>query len=335
MEQDNINQPSILGSEGNQQSVMITNEELLNSANKEKNRDITKKDQEELNILKEEFKKDKEIFANDESSRDKLTSKVVLAGERMFKDDSFRQELSDQITNKDEIGEDPVGKFHDFARNFKDIMDGNLEITYDDNMPGYETVGGWKSQQQILDMIEANKVDQKSKEGFKILLDNQTSLASQANETEGAKFNYQKEYSNVMQKMVESGDIKSLVNDKIFQGRVFKDDLMESIQLGTYGDLGLSEEQVKRMDPTPNDNITPEDASYITSAIIEDENMLKPYLAEYYTKALEQNYYTNLNPDVRSAMEVEGKKNKPIKKEEGIKLKGGTVINGVYVPNKA
>ena len=335
MEQDNINQPLILGSEGNQPPPIVTNEELLNSANKEKNRDITKKDQKELDILKEEFKKDKEIFANDESSRDELTSKVVLAGERMFKDDSFRQELASIITDANTIGHDPVSKFSKYANNFNDIINGNLSITYDNNMPGYELADGWKSQQEVLDMIKANNVDQKSKEGFKILLDNQSSLASQANETEGAKFNYQKEYNNVMQKMVESGDIRSLANDKIFGERVFKDDLMESIQLGTYGDLGLSEEQVAKMGPTPSTPITAEDASYITSTIIKDEDMLKPYLAEYYTNALEQNYINNLNDDVRSAMEVEGKKNEPIKEEKGIKLKGGTVINGVYVPNKA
>ena len=136
-----------------------------------------------------------------------------------------------------------------------------------------------------------------------------------------------------MEKMIETGDVRSLATDKIYGNRVFKDDLMESIASGTYADLGLSEEQIKNMDPTPNDKITYEDAAQITSSIMKDEDQLKNYLAEYYTNILEQNYYKNLHPDVRLAMDEKNKKPK-LSTDGGIKVNGGTIINGVFVPGK-
>ena len=38
--------------------------------------------------------------------------------------------------------------------------------------------------------------------------------------------------------------------------------------------------------------------------IIQDKNMLKDYLAEYFTKALEQNYNNNLSPTARRNMQM-------------------------------
>ena len=67
---------------------------------------------------------------------------------------------------------------------------------------------------------------------------------------------------------------------------------------GTYADLGITADQIK--DPTPKDGkITEADAKKISEALIKDENMLKNYLAEYYTKALEQNFNNNLSPAVK------------------------------------
>tara|TARA_R100000234_G_scaffold45339_1_gene27092 strand:+ start:838 stop:1842 length:1005 start_codon:yes stop_codon:yes gene_type:complete len=326
----------ILGSEGNQSTPIITSEELLNSAKNELNRDVTKKDSEDIALLTEKFKEDKSKYAKgSKEEKAKLEADVVQTGDRIFKADSFRQELADEISNEEKIGHDPASKFPDHAKDFQAIMDGKLEVVYDDNnTPGYElNIGGFMPMQSILEMIKGNGVDQKSKEGLKVLIDNEKNLAQNANKTEGASFNYQQKYSDVMEKMIETGDIRSLATDKIFGNRVFKDDLMESIASGTYADLGFNEEQIKNMDPTPNDKITYEDATQITSSIMKDEDQLKNYLAEYYTNILEQNYYKNLHPDVRSAMDEKNKKPN-LSTDGGIKVKGGTIQNGVFVPSK-
>ena len=285
MENDNINQPLILGSEGNQPPPIITSEELLNTAKTELNRDVTKRDSEEIAFLTKNFKNKKEEYAKgDKNTKAKLEAEVVQTGERIFNADSFRQELSDEINNTEKNGHDPASKFPDYAKDFQAIMDGRLEVVYDDNnTPGYElNVGGFMPMQSIIEMIKGNAVDQKSKAGLKMLLQNQKALSDKANKTKEASFNYQKEYDNVMRTIVEAGDMRSLASDKIFSDRVFKDDLFNSIQRGTYKDLGLTENTVKGMDPTPNTPITPEDALTITSAIMKDEDMLKPYLKETF-----------------------------------------------------
>ena len=72
--------------------------------------------------------------------------------------------------------------------------------------------------------------------------------------------------------------------------------------------MGIPEAQVQ--DPTPEDGrITSEDAKIISSAIMQDKEMLKDYLTEYYTKALEQNYNNNLSPAIRRNMKMN--QNKP------------------------
>jgi hypothetical protein len=331
----------ILGSEGNQSPSIITSEELLNSAKNELNRDVTKKDSEEMAILTEKFYKNKKPYgeASKQGQEGKkiqaeLEADVVQTGDRIFKADSFRQELAEKLSNTEKIGHDPASKFPNHVNDLNAIINGNLEVVYDDNnTPGYELKDGFMPMQSIIDMVNGNAVDQKSKEGLKVLVDNEKNLAQNANKTEGASFNYQQKYSDVMEKMIETGDVRSLATDKIFGNRVFKDDLMESIASGTYANLGFNEEQIKNMDPTPNDKITYEDAAQITSSIMKDEDQLKKYLAEYYTNILEQNYYKNLHPDVRSAMEEQNKKS-TLSTDGGIKVKGGTIQNGVFVPGK-
>ena len=63
----------------------------------------------------------------------------------------------------------------------------------------------------------------------------------------------------------------------------------------------MTEEQLHLFDPTKGDSaITPEDAEVITQHIIQNEDLLKDYLTEYYTKALQQNWDNNLSQEVKN-----------------------------------
>ena len=67
--------------------------------------------------------------------------------------------------------------------------------------------------------------------------------------------------------------------------------MQEALQQGTYGDLGITNDDFK--DPTPNDNkITAQDAQAITQNIMKNEALLKETLADYYTGIAENNYNT-------------------------------------------
>jgi hypothetical protein len=167
-------------------------------------------------------------------------------------------------------------------------------------------------------------VDEASREGMKVLLDDVVRRSEQVQPGENANFNYQKEYNNIKNKIIESGNLNSLSIDKIFGNRTFKDDLTSAIQNGTYEEMGISSDQIK--DPTPRDGkITPEDAKSISDMVMQDEVLLKEYLAEYYTKALEQNWNNNLSEEVRKNQIKFEQQLKDFESEMGIKAQSQVI----------
>ena len=64
-----------------------------------------------------------------------------------------------------------------------------------------------------------------------------------------------------------------------------KDSLVEKITQGTYEDLGITPNEIESLDPTPDGQITPEDARVIVDKFeFEDKPELREELANYYTK---------------------------------------------------
>ena len=155
--------------------------------------------------------------------------------------------------------------------------------------------------EEINQLVKGRQVDQGSIAGIKALVDDSVRTAENVKLGEDSEFNYQKEHDNIKNKVIDVGDTRSLATDKIFGNRVFKDDLMSSIQMGTYKDLGLTDKQVQDLDPTPDGKISSSDAEVITSSVLSNPNLLKDYLADYYTKAMEQNWNNNLSPEVKRA----------------------------------
>jgi len=223
------------------------------------------------------------------------------------------------------------------ANDIMNIINGSSQPIFKDKVPGYEMSDGkWLSMEDITDKISGMKVDQASREGIKALVDNVVNLAGDVNPGDDPAFNYQKEYNNVKEKIVETGNLASLSMDRMFGNRTFKDDLISAIQKGTYTDMGIPEAQVK--DPTPEDGrITSEDAKIISDAIMQDETMLKDYLAEYYTKALEQNYINNLSPAARRNLKMNINKpqvTNPVTQATPQTKEGIINEDGIFIPNE-
>jgi len=155
----------------------ITDKSFFQVMKNELNRDVTKKDSEEMAILTEKFYKNKKPYgeASKQGQEGKkiqaeLEADVVQTGDRIFKADSFRQELAEKLSNTEKIGHDPASKFPNHVNDLNAIINGNLEVVYDDNnTPGYELKDGFMPMQSIIDMVNGNAVDQKSKEGLKVL----------------------------------------------------------------------------------------------------------------------------------------------------------------------
>ena len=112
-------------------------------------------------------------------------------------------------------------------------------------------------------------------------------------------FNYQKTQDE-MKKLVDGTDPYKLATQNIVGGTSFKQDLTEKLQSMDYKQLGLSEEEVKNLDPTPGDGkVTSEDANVITSKIMKDEGMLKNMLTDYFTLYKAREHANNVPSELK------------------------------------
>ena len=145
---------------------------------------------------------------------------------------------------------------------------------------------------QFKQEVEKLKIDRDSQKNLVTLVDNVSRLA----ENEGGEFDYTK-FQNQISQVINNSDtsLYSLANHKILNGNSFKNHMVEALEKGSYEDLGISPEEAKELDPTPNTRITPKDAEKITKTLIENEDdMLKDYLTKYYTDVLKLQYNMNL-----------------------------------------
>ena len=323
----------ILGSE------QLTNESFTKEMNNELNRmpNVSTEEHEEIRAFCEEKKNE---YANsDKKTQFQIQQETLEKAQMLTVPEEFKKQIAQTLTDTNNFGHDIIGKLGDMAGDFQNIANGTSQPIFKDKVPGYEMSNGeWMSMESINDMLSTMKVDQGSKEGMKVLLDDVIRKAEDVQPGDDPTFNYQKEYNNIKEKIVETGDLKSLTIDKIFPNRTFKDDLISAISTGTYKDMGIANDQVQ--DPTPGDGkITKEDAKIISNTIMQNEDMLKEYLAEYYTKALEQNYNNNLSPIVRKNLEMNITKpqitNPVAQTTPRSQIKGGTINeDGIFVPNE-
>ena len=304
MEEEYVPQSQQPMEQAQPQAMPSQNEMFLKLMNDELNRDpqVTPEKREEIFGF---AMNRKERFANgDKNEQANVQQETVEMAQMMTVPEEFKKKIAETLTDDTGFGHNPVEKLGPMANYIVNIINGTSQPIFKNKVPGYEMEDGkWMSMEEITDMLSGMKLDQGSKEGMKVLLDDTVRKAEAIQDGDDPTFNYQKEFNNIKQKIVETGDINSLVQDKIFGNRTFKDDLMSAIQKGTYADMGIPEAQIQ--DPTPEDGrITPEDAKIISNTIMQDKEMLKDYLTEYYTKALEQNYNNNLSPAIRRNMEM-------------------------------
>ena len=304
MEEEYVPQSQQPMEQAQPQAMPSQNEMFLKLMNDELNRDpqVTPEKREEIFGF---AMNRKERFANgDKNEQANVQQETVEMAQMMTVPEEFKKKIAETLTDDTGFGHNPVEKLGPMANNIVNIINGTSQPIFKNKVPGYEMEDGkWMSMEEITDMLSGMKLDQGSKEGMKVLLDDTVRKAESIQDGDDPTFNYQKEFNNIKQKIVETGDINSLVQDKIFGNRTFKDDLMSAIQKGTYADMGIPEAQIQ--DPTPEDGrIPPEDAKIISNTIMQDKEMLKDYLTEYYTKALEQNYNNNLSPAIRRNMEM-------------------------------
>ena len=290
---------------------MITNNELNLSMKEgaDQQLDLTDK---EYAILSEKYMNRKMDYAaakNDTQGnmvKEMINREVQADKQYLTKAMDLKTNITSTLTDTNKFGHNPTAKLGaENAEFLSSISKGEIELSFKGKNAGYQmTNGTFMSVDEIQSqLIDANKLDETARKGVKAIIDDSIRQAQDILPGQNPKFNYQKEFNNIKNKIINNSNLNSLANDRIFGNRVFKEDLTSAISLGTYEQMGLTQDQVFGLDPTKDGNISNEDALAITAEVMKNQDMLKDYLTEYFTKAVEQNYNNNLSEDVKQQKE--------------------------------
>ncbi len=267
--------------------------ELEDAANERLNSDINEKEEKEK--MEEDIKRDRDQYVAEitPGGKEKIlattTEKVKARQDFMNSKSDISEIFLDEMEyDGDNFIYDQIKQFIE-GKAIEEVDDatGEAIILFQDGK-NLQRVPLSQFKQEVNKL----KIDRDSQKNLVTLVDNVSRLA----ENEGGEFDYTK-FQNQISQVINNSDtsLYSLANHTILNGNSFKDHMIEALEKGNYEDLGISLEEAKELDPTPNTKITSEDAEKITNTLIENEDdMLKDYLTKYYTDVLKLQYNINL-----------------------------------------
>jgi len=129
------------------------------------------------------------------------------------------------------------------------------------------------------------------------------------------------------EKIINSTDPYKLATQNIVGGTSFKQDLLEKLQSMDYKQLGISDELVKKLDPTNDGKVSADDAKVITNKLMSNEDGLKTMLKGYFTLYEAREFNSNIPKEYKGPQsEVQNATNDDLET-------GSINDDGVYVPN--
>lgn len=147
---------------------------------------------------------------------------------------------------------------------------------------GVEVDGEWKSISSIKQELDNHKIDKTSQdtlEAFRI-----------KEQGDSTPFNRKKTRTSILNGLIANGSYESLKNDEIIPGRVFINDLAEDLMNNTYGNLGITVDDLAEVEGVNiSDGIDVDEAENIISHLEANETEMKEIMADYYTTYLENN----------------------------------------------
>ena len=129
------------------------------------------------------------------------------------------------------------------------------------------------------------------------------------------------------EKIINSTDPYKLATQNIVGGTSFKQDLLEKLQSMDYKQLGISDELVKKLDPTNDGKVSADDAKVITNRLMSNEDGLKAMLKGYFTLYEAREFNSNIPKEYKQPQsEMQNVTNDDLET-------GSINDDGVYVPN--
>ena len=259
----------------------------------------------------------KEFVIQDENGNNRLKSyrgawedeRFTISKDGKFKTDKF----GNKYTN-DEAG------FRDFQRSAKLYWIRKAKET-GDNLLMYNSTTGKReyltpeeaealmqdkeqfvTHSEIKDHIMSRAIDKKSKSAINLSIASGADLAKNLKEGDSVEFDMEKAKAEYTKIINDADDIHKLATRNIVGNTSFKQDLTEKLISMTYSDMGIDNSVVEGFDPnTDNDdnNISSADANTIVEKMMEDENMLKGYLTDYFSLYQKREFINNIPKELK------------------------------------
>ena len=150
------------------------------------------------------------------------------------------------------------------------------------------------------DTTTANVLEEYSKQAY--------NTGSSNNPDDNIPFELDRHRDLVRFNLIEKGNLESIKYDEMIPGRVFYDDLVESIQGGTYADLGITDDQLVNADMNADGIIDEQEAMTIADAMMEDEDTSKEYMTNYFLLHLHKNYNNGVQKNRKPLKQLQDEK---------------------------
>ena len=152
--------------------------------------------------------------------------------------------------------------------------------------------GQWTSISKINQDLNKNLFDRGFQSGLNGLADKVTEASLKVREGEDVQFPEKLINQQLSTLLGNTSNRKSVFYDKMFGNTSMYQDLVSKISSGSYSDLGIPEDIVKKLDPNGG-NVTPEDAGVIVRELFDNPlyaNLADAEALRYYGGFLKQNF---------------------------------------------
>ena len=152
---------------------------------------------------------------------------------------------------------------------------------------------------EIKDHVKSRQKDSQSSQSLNTNIMNGSQKAQNLKTGDSLDFDREEARSRYNKLIDQAPDMHKLATQVMVGSTSFEQDLTEKLTTMKYGDLGISDEVVNQLDPTDDGQISSSDASVIVDGIMQDENMLRGYLTDYFTIYEEREFKANIPTELK------------------------------------
>ena len=159
--------------------------------------------------------------------------------------------------------------------------------------------------EELKEHVKSRAKDQQAANTLEANIVNGASKAQNLKEGDSLEFD-RDEAKNRYSKILDTTDLYKAATKKMIGNTSFDEDLMEKLKSMEYSQLGIDDATVNSLDPTDDGTISEDDARVIVDKILDNEEMLKGYLTDYFTLYEEREFKNNMPKDLKESIQNMG-----------------------------